>query len=71
MKILHFSILYAVCLEGLFSFRYQLFCTFNNLKTASNSLDRMMFADNTSLFISDENINTRFTNANLELQKMN
>ena len=71
MKILHFSILYAVRLEGLFSIRYQLFFAFNNLKIASNSLDRMMFADNTSLFISDENINTRFTNANLELQKMN
>ena len=71
MKILHFSILYDVCLEGLFSMRYQLFCTFNNLKNASNSLDRMMFADNASLFVSDKNINTLFTNANLEVQKMN
>ena len=31
----------------------------------------MMFADNTNLFISDENVNTLFTKANTELQKMN
>ena len=71
MKILCFRILYAVCPKGLFAIRYHLFCTFNNLKNASNALDRMMFADNTNLFIADQNVDTLLTKANLEQQKMN
>ena len=43
----------------------------NDLKIFSNVSDAIIFADDTSLFISEKNINTLFTMANLELQKMN
>ena len=42
----------------------------NDLKSASNPLDPIIFAD-TNLFISDKNANTLFTKAKLELEKMN
>ena len=66
MKIRRFRIIYAACLKGLFSVRY-----INDLKNTSTALDLIVFADDTNLFISDKNVNTLFTKANLELQKMN
>ena len=43
----------------------------NDLKNVSNALDHIISADDTNLFVSDKNVNTLFTKANLELQKMN
>ena len=43
----------------------------NDLKNISNALDSIIFVDNTNLYISDKNLNTLFTGANLELQKTN
>ena len=43
----------------------------NDLKTVCSALDPIIFANDTKLFISDKNLNTIFTKANLELQKMN
>ena len=43
----------------------------NDLKNVSNALNLIGFADYTNLFISDKSINTLFTKANLELQKVN
>ena len=41
----------------------------NDLPSASQLIDPIMFADDTNLFYSDENINTLFTTVNNELQK--
>ena len=43
----------------------------NDLKNVSNALNVIGFADCTNLFISDKSINTLFSKANLELQKVN
>ena len=43
----------------------------NDLPSASQLIDPIMFADDTNLFYSDENINTLFTTVNNELQNIN
>ena len=42
----------------------------NDLRSVSNALGHI-FANDTNLFVSDKSINTLFTKAVLELQKMN
>ena len=43
----------------------------NDLRNVSNALDPIIFADHANVFISDKNLNTLFTKANLEMQKIN
>ena len=43
----------------------------NDLQFASDLLDPIMFADDTNLFYSNEDINTAFLKVNDELQKIN
>ena len=43
----------------------------NDLNQASTLLEPFMFADDTNLFYSHQNINTVFNTANKELEKIN
>ena len=43
----------------------------NDLRNVSNALGHIIFANDTNLFVSDKSVNTLFTKAILELEKMN
>ena len=56
MKVRQFRILYVACPEGILSVRYYLFLYINDLKNVSNTLDPIIFTDDTNLFISDKTL---------------